>query len=81
MELGDLVNSDKADGALLPMAQQVAYTLLSRSGLSGTGLSGIDEAGLAWRPAQRPRFDGTMAALDASPMMQRPPWNEFTATA
>ena len=79
--IGDLVNSDKADGALLPMAQQVAYTLLSRSGLSGTGLSGIDEAGLAWRPAQRPRFDGTMAALDASPMMQRPPWNEFTATA
>ena len=84
VELGDLVNSDKADGALLPMAQQVAYTLLSRTGRSGTGLSraglpGTDEAGLAWRPAQRPRFDGTMAALDASPMVQRPPWNEFTA--
>ena len=67
VELGDLVNSEKSDGQLLPMAQQVAFTILSRSG-AGAG---------AWRPAVRPTFEGSMIELTAAPMLERPSWNEY----
>lgn len=66
VELGDLVNSEKADGELLPMAQQVAYTLLTRAGCSEPG----------WVPAMRPTFDGDIAEVPGATVVERPPWIE-----
>lgn len=65
VELGDLMNSEKSDGALLPMAQQVAYTLLRRS------TDRVDD----WVPATRPTFDGGMVELDGTTVVERPPWS------
>ena len=64
VELGDLVNSEKADSELLPMAQQVAYTLLHRAGC-GTP---------TWVPAMRPTFDGELREVPGADVVERPPW-------
>jgi glucosyl-3-phosphoglycerate synthase len=66
VELGDLVNSEKGDGELLPMAQQVAYTLLTRAGCGEPG----------WVPAVRPTFDGDLRVVPGSDVVERPPWIE-----
>lgn len=66
VELGDLVNSEKRDGELLPMAQQVAYTLLTRAGCGEPG----------WVPAVRPTFDGDLRVVPGSDVVERPPWIE-----
>lgn len=64
VDLGDLVNSEKADGELLPMAQQVAYTLLTRAGCGEPG----------WVPAMRPTFDGKLREVPGSDVVERSPW-------
>lgn len=66
VELGDLVNSEKGDGELLPMAQQVAYTLLTRAGCGEPG----------WVPAVRPTFDGDLRVVPGSDVVERAPWIE-----
>lgn len=68
VELGDLMNSEKSDGALLPMAQQVAFTLLRRA------TDRVD----GWTPAIRPTFDGGMVELDGTSIVERPPWSTRT---
>jgi len=65
VELGDLVNSEKGDGELLPMAQQVAFTLLTRAGC------GIAD----WVPAMRPTFDGDLRVVPGADVVERPPWD------
>lgn len=65
VELGDLVNSEKSDGELLPMAQQVAYTLLHRAGCGDP----------AWVPAVRPTFDGELREVPGADVVERPPWS------
>ncbi|MEZ5321204.1 MAG: hypothetical protein R2698_03820 [Microthrixaceae bacterium] len=63
--LGDLVNSEKAEAELAPMAQQVAYALLDRVGVDLP----------PWRAPVRPCFDGTTRRLASDIVVERPPWS------